>query len=63
LVLAGAMMPAATKARWLIEVHDRANDVGVQLARLGWEKCHMMRHPLPGAHPQHFWVYVEPTNQ
>lgn len=63
LVLAGATMPAVTKARWLIEVHDTSNEVGLELARLGWEAVQMMRHPMPGAHPGHIWVYVEPLDE
>ena len=57
-VLAGATDAAFRKAKWLIEVHDRAKDVGVQLARLGYEKVRIVRHPYESAHPNHFWIYA-----
>lgn len=48
------MMP-----RLLIEVHDTAAAVGLQLERLGYEDIRIMRHPNPLAHPQHFWIYAD----
>lgn len=45
--------------RWLIEVHNTSEAVGRFLERIGFENLRMMRHPFPGAHPGHFWIYVD----
>ena len=59
-VLAGAasISPLFDSTRWIIEVHDRINEVGEQLDRLGYENIRVLKHPNPGAHPRHLWVYV-----
>jgi FkbM family methyltransferase len=59
-VLSGvaAVSPLFDSTRWIIEVHDRVNEVGEQLKRLGYEKIRVQKHPLPGTHPRHLWVYV-----
>ena len=59
LVLAGATLPAARRARWLIEVHDTSEAVRAQVERLGWTNCTRISHPSPSAHPQHYWIYLE----
>lgn len=59
-VLAGATDPVFSRVRWLIEVHDRQAEVGEQLQRLGYDDIVVIPHPLPGAHPEHFWIYAEP---
>lgn len=59
LVLAGATLPAARRARWLIEVHDTSEAVRAQIERLGWTNCTRINHPMQSAHPQHYWVYLE----
>jgi FkbM family methyltransferase len=57
-VLAGVSAPLFSATRWIIEVHDRVNEVGEQLSRLGYEDIKVIKHPHPGAHPNHLWVYV-----
>ena len=59
MVLAGATAECFRRCRWLIEVHDRGPAVGRHLERLGYHDCRIMRHPMPDAHPQHYWVYLE----
>jgi FkbM family methyltransferase len=63
-VLAGvaSVSPLFDSTRWIIEIHDRVNEVGHQLQRLGYQSIRVMKHPNPGAHPQHCWVYV-PSKQ
>lgn len=57
-VLAGATPELFRDTRWLVEVHDRAEDVGRELARLGHEGIRVTKHPYAGAHPNHFWVFA-----
>lgn len=57
-VLAGATDPAFRSVKWLIEVHDRQLEVGLQLERLGYDKIEVIKHPAPNAHPGHFWIYA-----
>jgi len=59
MVLAGATARCFRRCRWLIEVHDRGPAVGRHLERLGYRDCRIIRHPLPDAHPEHYWVYLE----
>lgn len=59
LVLAGAALPAARRARWLIEVHDTSDAVRAQVERLGWTACTRIEHPGPAAHVGHYWIYLE----
>lgn len=58
-VLAGATASCFRRCRWLIEIHDRSREVGEQLERIGIDMVEIIKHPMPDAHPQHFWVYVE----
>jgi FkbM family methyltransferase len=58
-VLAGATSEAFQGTRWLIEIHDRRVEVAQQLARLGFTKIELIRHPSPSAHPGHYWFYAE----
>lgn len=58
-VLAGATDPVFRTVRWLIEVHDREVEVGVQLERLGYDDIEVIPHPHKNAHPKHFWIYAE----
>jgi FkbM family methyltransferase len=58
-VLAGATSQAFRGTRWLIEVHDRLDQVAAQLHRLGFETVQAVAHPSPSAHPRHFWIYCE----
>ncbi len=60
IALAGATLPCFSSCRWLIEIHDRAEVVGHELKRLGYEAIRIMKHPHPEAHPEHFWIYAEP---
>jgi FkbM family methyltransferase len=60
-VLGGATDPAFSDAAWLIEVHDREVEVGVELQRLGYDDITITPHPAPKAHPKHFWIYAEPA--
>lgn len=59
-VLAGvaSVSPLFDSTRWIIEVHDRIDEVGVQLKRLGYDKIRVLKHPHAGAHPNHLWVYI-----
>lgn len=59
-VLAGATDPVFSKVRWLIEVHNREKEVGLQLERLGYDEIDIIPHPHKTAHPKHFWIYAEP---
>jgi FkbM family methyltransferase len=63
-VLAGvaSVSPLFDSTRWIVEVHDRVNEVGEQLHRLGYKSIRVMKHPNVGAHPQHCWVYI-PTKE
>jgi FkbM family methyltransferase len=58
-VLAGATSEAFRSTRWLVEVHDRREQVASQLHRLGFETVQLISHPSPSAHPHHFWIYCE----
>lgn len=62
-VLAGATDPAFRRVRWLIEVHDRELEVGLELERLGYDAIDIIPHPAPKAHPKHFWIYAEPADE
>lgn len=57
-VLSGATAAAFSEAEWLVEVHDRAEEVGSQFDRLGYRNVMLIRHPMPKAHARHFWVYA-----
>ena len=59
-VLAGvaSLSPLFDSTRWIIEVHDRVDEVREQLQRLGLDKIRVLRHPNAGAHPNHLWVYI-----
>ena len=57
-VMAGATKSCLKTCRWIIEVHDTSRQVGEESLRLGYTECRVMRHPLQGAHPQHYWVYL-----
>lgn len=59
-VLAGATAPIFSRVKWLIEIHDREREVGLQLERLGYGDILIVKHPHKNAHPKHFWVYAEP---
>ena len=61
-VLQGATVDAFRAAAWLIEVHDRAAEVGLGLQKLLYERVKLIPHPHPAAHPRHGWVYTEPGN-
>ena len=63
MVLAGATARCFRRCRWLIEIHDRGPAVGRHLERLGYQDCRIMRHPMPDAHPEHYWVYLEPGDE
>ena len=58
-VLSGATPEAFRGTRWLIEIHDRLQEVAAQLHRLGFETVQAVAHPSPSAHPRHFWIYCE----
>lgn len=60
IVLSGAVSAAAKQTKWLIEIHDTEKEVKNQLTRLGWDAVNVLKHPLPGAHPGHGWIYLEP---
>lgn len=59
LVLRGATSAAFAETRWLIEVHDRQQEVEAELVRLGFTHATHIKHPIPGAHPRHFWLYAD----
>lgn len=62
-VLAGIRGEAFRHARFIIEVHDRAEQVGAELKRLGYDQLRIQRHPYGNAHPGHFWIFVPPLEQ
>jgi FkbM family methyltransferase len=59
-VLAGATLDCFKKAAWLIEIHDRKQEVAAGLDVLGYDGVSVIPHPLEGAHPKHEWIYTEP---
>jgi FkbM family methyltransferase len=59
LVLRGATSAAFAETRWLIEVHDRQQEVEAELVRLGFTQVTHIKHPIRGAHPRHFWFYAD----
>lgn len=58
-VLAGATLPCFERTKWLIEVHDTEASVVSEIRRLGFVSVTVIRHPIPGAHPRHFWIYAD----
>lgn len=60
-VLAGATDVVFGQVKWLIEIHDREEEVMAQLKRLGYDSPIIIKHPNPAAHPKHFWIYAEPN--
>ena len=58
LVLNGATPEKFRGTRWLIEVHDNRRDVSHAGQRLGHETFMAIPHPYPGAHPNHFWIFL-----
>lgn len=62
-VLAGIQGPAFRRARFIIEVHDTAQAVGLELQRLGYDKLLTQRNPYPSAHPNHLWLFLPPLEQ
>lgn len=58
--LAGATLPCFSRCRWLIESHGLSSGVGCQLQRLGYVRCHLIKHPHPNAAEGHEWIFVEP---
>ena len=62
-VLSGATPDLFPGTRWLIEVHDTRESVGLQLQRLGRDEVRVMPHPAPEAHPQHFWIFSGPPDE
>ena len=61
LVLAGATPEWFRSTKFLIEIHDREQEVGEQLRRLCRDDIRIMKHPSPAAHPKHFWVFSDGT--
>jgi FkbM family methyltransferase len=61
LVLAGATPEWFRSTKFLIEVHDTEQAVGEQLRRLCRDDIRTMKHPSPGAHKKHFWVFSDGT--
>lgn len=62
-VLAGIRGEAFRKARMLIEVHDRKQEVGVELERLGYTEMRIKPHPIASAHPNHLWIFLSPLEK
>jgi FkbM family methyltransferase len=60
-VLEGATDDVFGRVKWLIEIHDREEEVMTQLKRLGYDSPIIIKHPNPAAHPKHFWIYAEPN--
>jgi len=58
--LAGATLPCFSRCRWLIESHGVSSGVGEQLQRLGYARCHLIKHPHADAAEGHEWIFVEP---
>ena len=59
-VLGGIRGPAFRHARLIIEVHDKRDEVGAELQRLGYGPLRIQHHPFEGAHPNHLWLFVPP---
>ena len=59
-VLAGIRGPAFRHARLIIEVHDRKEQVGAELQRLGYGPLRIQQHPFGNAHPNHLWIFAPP---
>lgn len=62
-VLAGVRGSRYRRARWIIEIHDRAVEVGAELTRLGFDQLLIKKHPLSSAHPNHQWIFLPPLEQ
>ena len=62
-VLAGIQSDAFKHTRFIIEVHDRRQEVGEQLQRLGYGPLRIQQHPYQNAHPNHLWLFVPPLEQ
>lgn len=57
-VLNGATPDLWRDTRWLVEIHDTREAVGLAVRRLGHEDIQIAEHPLEGAHPNHLWILV-----
>lgn len=62
-VLDGIRAGMFRRARFIIEVHDRAVEVGSELERLGYEQLLIKKHPYDSAHPNHQWIFLPPLEQ
>lgn len=62
-VLAGIRGDWFRHARFVIEVHDKIDEVREQLTRLGYQDLRLQRHPGANAHPNHVWLFVPPLEQ
>lgn len=62
-VLAGIRGPAFRRTRFIIEIHDRREEVGAELTRLGYDQLRIQQHPFGNAHPNHLWIFIPPLEQ
>lgn len=62
-VLSGIQGPLFRRARFIVEIHDRAHEVGVELQRLGYDKLLRVQHPYKSAHRGHEWLFLPPLEQ
>ena len=62
-VLDGIRPDRFRRARFIIEMHDRDKEVGLELERLGYDKLLIKQHPYDSAHPGHKWIFLPPLEQ
>ena len=62
-VLDGIQSDRFRRARFIIEMHDRDQEVGLELQRLGYENLLIQKHPYDSAHSGHKWLFVPPLEQ
>lgn len=62
-VLNGATPELWRETRWLVEIHDTKEAVGLAVRRLGHEDIQIAEHPIEGAHPNHLWILVNAHSQ
>lgn len=62
-VLDGIQSDRFRRARFIIEMHDRDREVGLELERLGYDKLLIKQHPYDSAHANHKWIFLPPLEQ
>jgi FkbM family methyltransferase len=56
--LRGARLQHWAGVRWLIESHNMTEAACLELARIGFQRVEIIRHPSPDAAPGHEWIWA-----